>query len=126
MTRRTDRAGRSATMWIGTGAIAMLALASLAGCLSPPPVGSTATALDTTQYDECRDADGNLFGLMPSDPSLTAAQRAGRCTWVNWTGGTQDLFRVVALKTKGGIDAGKLLDSRHRATRPTPLAPLND
>lgn len=126
MTTRTDRRGRKGTMWSGTGAIATLAFASLAGCVSPPPVDATAAALDAPAYDECRDADGNLFGLMPADPSLTDAQRAGRCTWVNYTGGTENLFRVVALKTKGGIDAVKLVDSRLRAQRWTVLGALND
>jgi hypothetical protein len=118
-----ERRGRKRTKWIVPAAIAMFALG---GCTPTAPLGMTAAALDQTQYDECRDADGNLFGLMPADPSLTDSQRAGRCTWVTYTGGTENLFRVVALKTKGGIDAVKLVDSRQRDTRWTRLGALND
>jgi hypothetical protein len=103
--------------------------ALLVSCSSNPRDASQASqaAVDTQiQYEECRDADGNLFGMLPSDPSLTAAQRAGRCTWVTYTGGTENLFRLVALKTKGGIDAVKLLDSRQRASRWKNLGALND
>jgi hypothetical protein len=103
---------------------------ALAGCNAPPdaPVAATSAALTdgVVAYDECRDADGNLFGLMPADPSLTPEQRAGRCTWVTYTGGTENLFRVVALKTKGAIDAIKLVDSRQRAGRWPMLGALND
>jgi mono/diheme cytochrome c family protein len=126
MTTRPDRAARKRTTWTAAGATALLAVAALAGCASSAPEGSTAEALDATQYDECRDADGNLFGLMPADPSLTDAQRAGRCTWVNYTGGTEDLFRIVAVKTKGAIDAVKLVDSRKRGQRWPVLGALND
>jgi mono/diheme cytochrome c family protein len=112
--------------------IGVLFLAGIAsaGCgAADPPIETTAktqAATASTQYEECRDAAGNLFGLMPVDANLTPAERAGRCTWVTYTGGTENLFRLVALKTNGGIDSVKLVDSRNRALRWQALGTLND
>jgi mono/diheme cytochrome c family protein len=112
-----------------TKALSLAALvAGAAGCSGGvAPVADVHAALaNDVQYQECRDQYGNLFGMLPVDPSLSPAEADGRCTWVTYTGGTENLFRIVALKTAGGIDAVKLLDSRKRSTRWSFLGALND
>jgi hypothetical protein len=76
--------------------------------------------------EPCLDDNGGLLGLMPADPSLTPEQRRGRCTWVLHTGGTENLFRRVTIKTKGAADALMLVDSRYRDQRWKTLGSLND
>ena len=112
--------------------VACIAAPLSTNCSSAPsPVESTgaaAQALTTssTPMEECLDDDGNFFGLMPADPSLTAEQKRGRCTWVLHTGGTENLFRRVTLKTGGKADALMLVDSRYRDKRWETLGAMND
>lgn len=84
------------------------------------------TGISDEVLEECRNPDGTLLGLLPVDPSLTDAQRRGRCTWVLYTGGTENLFRKVTLKTNGKADAIKLVDSRYRDQRWQVLGAMND
>jgi hypothetical protein len=76
--------------------------------------------------EPCADDNGGVLGLLPADPSLNAAQKRGRCTWVLYTGGTEDLFRRVTIKTNGKADAIKLVDSRYRDLRWKTLGSVND
>ncbi|HEY2516627.1 MAG TPA: hypothetical protein VGI39_37410, partial [Polyangiaceae bacterium] len=93
------------------------------GTLAQTHTGLTAAE---TPMEECQDDDGGLLGLLPADPSLTPEQHRGRCTWVLYTGGTENLFRKVTIKTNGGIDAIKLVDSRYRDQRWKTLGAMND
>jgi len=84
------------------------------------------TGISEEALEQCLDDDGSVLGLLPVDPSLSDAERRGRCTWVLYTGGTENLFRKVTLKTNGGIDALKLVDSRYREQRWKTLGAMND
>jgi hypothetical protein len=107
-----------------------IALTFAWSCSTAPDAGepeSTSSAADAAPVmEECVDEKGHVFGLLPADPSLTPEQREGRCTWVLYTGGTEDLFRMVTIKTAGKIDALRLFDSRGREQRFKTLGLLND
>src|SRR5689334_10723366 len=70
---------------------ATLVVASAAAALSVHCSSSSDPSMSTQediaasaepQMEECLNDDGSLLGLLPVDPSLTPAQRRGRCTWV--------------------------------------------
>jgi hypothetical protein len=58
--------------------------------------------------------------------SLTSEQRQGRDTWYWWTGGGEQLWRQIAIVTKGDMDLLMYTDSRRRNSRFRILGVMND
>src|SRR4051794_38427745 len=49
--------------------------------------------------------------------NLTPLEQRGRETWYFWTGGGQNLWRQIAIVTKGATDLLLYVDSRRNGTR---------